>query len=454
MPRPSIDIPVPPYAQSALEALELAGYESWLVGGCVRDSLLHRPVNDYDIATEASWEESERALAAAGFAVHRTGTPHGTVTASIDGNALEVTTFRSDGAYSDGRHPDSVTFVRSIEEDLARRDFTINALAYHPTRGLLDSWGGLQDVEDGLIRAVGDPVKRFREDFLRIARGCRFASQLGFAIEPETLQAMKACKMGLLRIASERVTHELDGLLLGEHVHDALMETVDVLVAVLPEVAACRGFEQRTPYHIYDVWEHTAWVVQNSPATRLNRWAALLHDIGKPGACFFEGDRMHFYGHPRLSVILASDALRRFSLAPSFVDRVLTLVRMHDVQIAATPKSVKRALADMGGDTELFQALIFLKRADTLAQSELGEPRLELADELQVVLDAVIANGDAFTLKQLDVSGRDLMAIGIAEGPAVGHALNQCLDAVIEGRVRNERAQLLEFAQSLETAPQ
>jgi tRNA nucleotidyltransferase (CCA-adding enzyme) len=174
----------------------------------------------------------------------------------------------------------------------------------------------------------------------------------------------------------------LDGLLLGEHVHDALMETVDVLVAVLPEVAACRGFEQRTPYHIYDVWEHTAWVVQNSPATRLNRWAALLHDIGKPGACFFEGDRMHFYGHPRLSVILASDALRRFSLAPSFVDRVLTLVRMHDVQIAATPKSVKRALADMGGDTELFQALIYLKRADALAQSELGEPRLELADEL------------------------------------------------------------------------
>ena len=445
MTRRSFDIALPDYALAAIESLESQGHEAWCVGGCVRDAILGRDVNDYDIATAARWEESERILNAAGFAVHRTGTKHGTVTATCKGNAIEVTTYRTDGAYSDGRHPDSVAFVQSIGEDLIRRDFTMNALAYHPGRGLLDCCGGLADLQAGVIRVVGDPVKRFAEDGLRILRGCRFASQLGFSIDGTTLQAMKAHKIRLAGISIERIAHELDALLLGNHVHDALVETVDVLAAVMPEIAACRGFEQHTPYHIYDVWEHTAWVVQRSPATRLGRWAALLHDIGKPGACFFEGDRAHFYGHAELSVILAKSVLGRLPVSSAFADKVLTLVRIHDDQIAATPRSVRRALARLDGDVELLRALIGLKRADALAQSELSAPRVELAEALERTLDEVLASDSAFTIAQLAVNGHDVIGLGIPKGPAVGKALEEALEAVMEERVPNERTALLEF---------
>ena len=340
--------------------------------------------------------------------------------------------------------------MRTIEEDLARRDFTINALAYHPTRGILDCWGGLADLENSTIRAVGKPELRFLEDGLRILRGCRFASQLGFSIEPDTLAAMKKSKTTLLRIASERIVSELDKLLLGDFVHDALMETVDALVIVMPEIAACKGFDQHTPYHIYDVWEHTAWVVQRAPRTPLARWAALFHDCGKPGAFFMDGDRGHFYGHPRLSVALARGALARLTLAPAFVADVLVLVRLHDKTIPATPKSVKRALAEMNGDIELFRTLIGIKKADALAQSSLSEPRARLAEELAQVLDDVIASDSAFTLKQLAIDGNDVMALGIDAGPHVGEELRRALEAVIDERVPNERAQLLAFLQSTE----
>ena len=438
-------IALPSTALSALELLEANGYEAWCVGGCVRDAILGRNVNDYDIATAAPWNETERILSSGGFSVHRTGVKHGTVTAVRDGMALEITTYRTDAGYSDGRHPDSVAFVQSIEEDLARRDFTVNALAYHPDRGLLDCWGGIEDLNRGVIRVVGDPAKRFREDGLRVLRGCRFASQLGFSIEDETLQAMKAHKMMLGKVSAERITHELDALLLGEHVHDALMETVDVLVAVMPEIAACREFDQHTPYHIYDVWEHTAWVVQRSPATRLARWAALMHDIGKPSACFFEGKRAHFYGHAELSALLAREIMERLLMAPAFVNQVLTLVRIHDVQIAATPRSVRRALGKLDGNVELFRALIGIKRADALAQSSLSEPRIELAAELERTLDDVLENEQAFTVKQLAINGRDVMALGVPAGPGIGEALEAALEAVIDDQVPNEREALLAF---------
>ena len=442
------NIPVSVEAVKALEALEGAGHEAWVVGGCVRDALLGREVNDFDIATSAHWEQTERVMHGAGFAVHRTGVKHGTVTATLDGVPLEITTYRSDGSYSDGRHPDEVTFVGNIEEDLARRDFTVNALAFHPERGLLDCWGGVDDLEAGVIRTVGDPARRFGEDGLRILRGCRFASQLGFSIEPDTLQAMKSRKRMLLGVSAERVTHELDALLLGDCVHDALMETVDVLCAVLPEIAACKGFDQRTPYHIYDVWNHTAWVVQRCPAERLVRWAALFHDIGKPAACFLDGDRAHFYGHALLSESLAKGAMARLLMSPAFANRVLTLVRIHDDQIAATPKSVRRALMRLGGDVELFRGLVGLKRADALAQSELGRPRVELAAELEETLDCIIASEAAFSLKQLAIDGNDVLALGVPAGPKVGELLEKALDAVIDERVENDRNSLMRLLSS------
>ena len=418
------------------------------MGGCVRDALLGREVNDYDIATNASWEEVERILTADGFTVHRTGVKHGTVTAVIDGHALEITTYRTDGTYSDGRHPDSVEFVRTIEEDLARRDFTVNAMAYHPERGLLDCWSGQADLQAGIIRTVGDANNRFAEDALRILRGCRFASQLGFSIEPTTKQAMWSHKMRMLNVSSERITHELTGLLMGEHVHDALMECIDIIGAVLPELVAMKDFDQHTPYHVYDIWEHTAWVVQRSPRTPLARWAALLHDCGKPGAFFMDGDRGHFYGHPRLSVEISRGALSRMTLSPAFVSDVLTLVRLHDRTIPATSKAVKRALADMDGDTELFRTLIGIKKADALAQSSLSEPRVQLANDLERTLDEVIASNGAFTIRQLAIDGNDLMAFGIPEGPDVGTLLNAALHAVIDEQVPNERDALLGFVKA------
>lgn len=440
-------------AQSAITALESAEFEAWAVGGCVRDAILGRPVNDYDIATSAPWREAEHALLQSGFNVHRTGTKHGTITATLDDQALEITTYRTDGDYSDGRHPDGVTFVSTIEEDLARRDFTINALAYHPERGLLDCWGGVDDLRSQTIRAVGDPQRRFREDGLRILRGCRFASQLGFRIEPGTLQAMKSHKMMLAKVSAERITHEMDALLLGDHVHGALMETADVIVAVMPEIAACFDFDQHTPYHVYDVWEHIAWVVQRSPATRLGRWAALFHDIGKPAACFMEGDRAHFYGHANLSAEMAGSIMKRLLMAPKFIEDVLTLVRVHDMQIAATHKSVRRFLARLDGDEALFRALIGLKRADCLAQSELSQPRYQATFDLESALDEVLATGDAYTVKQLSLSGHDIMNLGVQPGPQVGSMLNAILGEVIDGKIPNERAALLAFAEeALENA--
>ena len=439
-------IDIPSYAQAALRALEIAGHEAWLVGGCVRDALLDREVHDYDIATSAKCQDAEIALSTAGFAVHRTGTAHGTVTASLDGNAIEVTTYRTDGSYTDGRHPDNVTFVNTIEEDLARRDFTINAMAYHPERGLLDTWDGRSDLETRTIRVVGDASKRFTEDSLRVLRGCRFASQLGFTIEPTTLAAMKKEKTGLLRVSAERITHEMDEMLLGDFVHDALMETVDVLVAFMPEIAACRGFDQHTPYHIYDVWEHTAWVVQHSPKTRLARWASLLHDIGKPAVFYTDASgRGHFFKHQQVSAILAKSIMERLLMSPAFTAQVLTLVRIHDRQIAANPRSVKRALSNLGGDVDLFRTLCGIKRADALAQSELSEPRLELSYELECVLDEVIASNDAFSLKQLAINGNDVLKLGVPAGPRIGELLDLALDAVIEEKLPNEHEALIAF---------
>lgn len=440
-------LPVPPQARRVIEVLEAAGFEAWCVGGFVRDSLLGRPVSDIDIACSALWPQTEEACLAAGMRVHRTGEKHGTVTVVCDDAAFEVTTFRVDGAYSDARHPDEVRFVRSLKEDLARRDFTINAMAYHPLRGLADPFGGLEDARRGIIRTVGDPAQRFGEDALRILRACRFSSQLGFSLDGATYQAMLEGKRGLLRVSSERITAELQKLLLGGNVRDALLQTVDVLSAVLPELVAMKGFDQCTPYHCHDVLEHTARAVAGTPPYPLVRWAALFHDMGKPAAFFKEpGGRGHFYGHAKISVPLARGIMDRLTFSTAFRDRVLLLVERHDDVFDATPRAVKRALARMGGDVELFRALCDLKRGDASAQAPAyAEERVRRADDLLRVLDGILAEGEAFTLKHLAVNGRDAMDAGIAQGPSVGAALAAALDAVIDEQIPNDRETLLAF---------
>lgn len=440
-------INIPRFALSALEALESFGYEAWIVGGFVRDALLGRSSNDIDIACDAHWTQAKAAFEAAGFATHETGTKHGTITVIVEGEAVEVTTYRTDGSYADGRHPKDVTYINSIEGDLARRDFTINALAYHPRRGLIDVYGGLDDLKQGLIRTVGVADKRFSEDALRILRGCRFMSQLGFRIENSTYNAMKSHKCLLRRISQERITHEIEGLLLGDHVHDALMECIDVISFVMPELLAMKNYEQRTPYHIYDVWEHTAWVVQHTPPKRLERWAALLHDSGKPAAGFIGPDGVgHFYGHAFVSVELGRNILERFLIAPPLRDKILTLVRCHDDVIEAKPRAVKRALARLGGDADLFAALCNIKRADALSQAPECIGRVELANELERVLHEVLEQDQVFSLKQLAIKGGDILSLGVEPGPGVGDALAACLDAVIDEKIPNDRERLIAFA--------
>ena len=436
---------LPAAALEALTIIEGAGGEAWCVGGFVRDGLLGRAVHDVDIATSLPWPVVRDAFQEAGWNTVETGTAHGTITVVRDGEPIEVTTYRCDGTYSDGRHPDAVTPASTIEEDLKRRDFTINALAYHPARGFVDPFGGMADLAAGVLRGVGDPATRFQEDALRILRACRFASQLGVAIDPATYEAMAANKSLLRKVSGERIYHELERFVCGDFVHDALMETVDVLAFVLPELVAMKGFVQHTKYHIYDVLEHTAWVCQHTPPEPLQRWSALFHDMGKPAAAFFEGDVEHFYGHAAVSVQLAEGIMHRFPF-PAWLRRdVPILVRAHDDVVPANARAVRRMLGRLGGRTDLFSALCDIKRADALSQAPFCAPRADLAEELRALMDQILEDEAAFSVKHLAVNGRDVMAAGVEAGPEVGRLLNEALDAVIDERVPNEREALLAF---------
>ncbi|WP_253904697.1 CCA tRNA nucleotidyltransferase [Adlercreutzia sp. ZJ473] len=488
------------FAMTLIDALEEEGHEAWCVGGYVRDALLGRPCNDVDIATDALWPEVRRICAARGMRVYETGTKHGTVTVVVPsatgasegraddarglisadghsspdegaarnafvagaprnppdtrreaGHAVEVTTFRCDGSYLDARHPQQVRFVSTIEEDLARRDFTMNALAYHPRRGLVDPFGGIDDLRAGIIRVVGEAEKRFAEDALRTLRACRFCSQLGFRIDEGTYRAMLSHKSLLAKVSTERITHELDALLLGAHVHDALMGTVDVLSFALPELAAMKGCAQMTKYHVYDVLEHTAYAVQNMPPTRLGRWAALCHDMGKPAAAFFDESGVeHFYGHAKVSEALAGALMDRLLMGGAFKHQVMMLVRHHDDEIRLDNRAIRRMLMRLDGDPALFRTLCDLKRADALAQAPaFGRGRVGEIEELRRMLDALLDAEEVPSTRNLALSGRDVMELGVEQGPDVGRILAALLEAVVDEQVENAREPLLELAHTM-----
>ena len=448
--RDTAHVNISPAALGVLETIEHAGFEAWLVGGCVRDALIGRNRGDVDLATSATWQQVQQACTAAGMAVHETGTAHGTVTVVNDGEVVEVTTYRIDGDYRDARHPESVQFTSSIVEDLARRDFTINAMAWHPARGLLDPFGGSTDLDAGVIRAVGNPDQRFEEDALRILRAVRFASQLGFSIDPATAAGMNAHAGSLARISVERVLVELEALLLGDAARSVLMNYPQVIDAVLPELTPMRGLDQRTPYHVYDVMEHTAYVVEHSPATPLVRWAALFHDSGKPDAFFVDDTgRGHFYGHAIVSVDIAREALGRLKMNHALLEQILLLVRYHDKAIKPAPKFVKRTLRLLGDDPELFEALCDLKRADSLAHAPEHQAGVEKSAQLRDCLHEVLDQEQAFALKHLAIDGTDVIDAGVAKGPAIGEVLEQVLEAVISDEVPNERDALLAFVRTL-----
>ena len=440
-------IPVPDAGLRAIRLLEEAGHEAWLVGGFVRDALRGASVHDLDIATAATWQQTAATFTRAGCAVHETGTAFGTVTVVVDGSPIEVTTYRSDGDYRDSRHPDSVSFVGSIDEDLARRDFTMNAMAFHPERGLHDPYDGRGDIGQRIIRAVGNAEARFAEDALRIIRGIRFCAQLGYRIDETTLQAMRAQAAGLQAIAAERVFGELDRLLIGEHAGSAIVACPDVLSYALPEIAPMAGCPQNTPYHIYDVLGHTARVVDASPATPLSRWAALFHDAGKPRCRRTDAaGRDHFLGHAAESARIAETALMRLKAPSTLRADVCMLVANHEWFIPDTDPAVLRALRKFGGRVDLYRALLDLQVADQSAKALDATERLDAARKLQRRLESVLHAGRPFGLSQLAIGGNDLIAAGWQPGPALGATLDMLLDAVIDGTLENAPEALLAYA--------
>ncbi|MCQ5130388.1 HD domain-containing protein [Butyricicoccus faecihominis] len=425
----------------ALQKLEARGYEAWAVGGCVRDSLRGRRPHDYDLCTAASPAEMREVFA--DERVLDTGAKHGTLTVLTDSGPVEITAFRIEGAYSDGRRPDEVRFVREVTADLARRDFTVNAIAWHPERGLCDPFGGQADLKNGLLRAVGDPDARFAEDALRILRAVRFAAKTGFTVQRDTARAMRRQRHRLNQIAHERVREELTRLLCGRFVCRALMAFSDVLIEVLPELAPMPGCAQQNPHHLYNVWEHSVLAVGQVPAEPVLRLSALLHDCGKP-ACktVDESGVGHFYGHPAVSRVLAEQIVRRLRFSKDEAESVLFLVEHHDRPLGDSDKLIRRRLAQIG--EKRFRELLMIKKGDAVGQGTHPEDVAALL-ETERLLENVLAAEACFSLRQLAVKGNDMIALGLA-GPAVGDMLDALLGAVIDGFVPNERNALLFWA--------
>lgn len=422
-----------------IHKLEEAGYEAYAVGGCVRDALLGREPDDWDITTEAPPERVMEIFPRT-FA---TGLAHGTVTVRVRGRGYEVTTYRIDGEYSDGRHPDSVEFTTELQEDLCRRDFTVNAMAYHPRRGLVDLFGGKQDLEKGVIRCVGDPGERFGEDALRMLRALRFSAQLDFAIEEETFAAIGALSASIGQVSAERIRTELVKLLVSGHPERMADVAETGLSAVFfPEWDALFATPQHTVHHDYDVGRHTIAVLCAVPPIKRLRLAALLHDIGKPLAKKTDPKgRDHFVGHPQLGEKLAKAIMRRLKFDNDTIRDVAVLVRYHDERPQLSPRNVRRLASRVGA--AYMEDLIALKRADIIGQSDyLREEKLAAVDALAGLFDECKKQESALTLKDLAINGRDLMEAGIPGGKLLGSILKELLSEVVDDPDRNNRKYL------------
>ena len=426
-----------------IDPLQENGFEAYVVGGCVRDRLLGRVPKDWDICTSASPQQVKEIFG--DKRVIETGLQHGTVIIVMLDGLYEVTTFRVDGAYSDNRHPDEVKFVKNLEEDLARRDFTINAMAYNDRRGLVDPFGGEKDLADGVIRCVGDAAARFHEDGLRLMRALRFASKYGFRIEDGTAEAVHKCSHLLQNIAVERINTELCRLLCGKSVLQVLLDYPDVITEIIPEMKPCVGFRQNNKYHEYNVYDHIAHAVSNyTGEDTVVNVTLLLHDIGKPN-CYTEDERGgHFYGHGVVSRDIAEGVLTKLRFDNQTKADVLELVLFHDSVIEPTQKTVRRWLNKIG--PEQFYRLLEVRMADILAHSkDTQASRIERCNALRTIVGDILEQQQCYTVKDLAVNGYDVMQSGVPEGKEVGAALNEILDKVIGGELENERSALLEY---------
>lgn len=437
---------IPSGANEIIHTLQNKGYEAYLVGGCVRDNILKRPVHDYDITTSATPDEMIEIFE--DKKIIETGLQHGTITVVIDEVPYEVTTYRIDGSYSDNRRPDNVTFTKSLEEDLKRRDFTINAMAYNDKVGLIDPFNGMDDIKNCEIRCVGNAKDRFSEDALRILRAIRFAGQLNFDIEFNTSENVQVMCESLKNISVERINNEFCKIVLSNDFSQLLVSYASVFLVFVPELEDMFGFQQNNPYHDYDVWLHTLVAIDHCESNDLiTRLAVLFHDIGKPH-CYQDDDEdwtRHFRGHGDVSAKMTNKIMRRLRFDNDTREKVVELIRYHDSTIEVGEKYIKRWLNKIGVDQ--FRRLLDIRRADILAQSpQYKEERIEKLNEISVLLDKVLSKKTCFTLRNLAVNGNDVKQVMHLEtGKDVGCWLNEILKRVIDGDLKNEKEEIIHW---------
>lgn len=439
-------IQLPDKVRSIITKLESAGYEAYAVGGCVRDSLLGRTPSDWDVTTSAKPQQVK--------AIFRhtvdTGIRHGTVTVMLDREGFEVTTYRIDGEYEDSRHPKEVVFTANLLEDLKRRDFTINAFAYNDQSGIVDAFGGMEDLKKGVIRCVGAASERFGEDALRMLRAVRFSAQLGFTIAEETKAAIRALAPSLANISAERIQAELVKLLLSDN-PDYMRDVygLGITKVILPELDIAFATAQNNPHHQYTVGEHLMQSLRYTGADKSLRLAALLHDIGKPSVRTTDKEGIdHFHGHVEVSERMAVDILKRLKFDNDTIDKVQKYVRYHDYKPEPDARSVRRAISKIG--EAYFPQVMELRRADTLAQSDYqrGE-KLAQIDEVLRLYAQIMEKKQCISLKTLAITGNDLIALGVPKGRRIGEILNRLLDEVLQNPESNVHEYLIEKAKEL-----
>ena len=429
-----------------LDTLHKNGLEGYVVGGCVRDTLLGKEPKDWDVCTNAKPEKVMSVFE--GFNIIPTGLQHGTVTVVINHIGYEITTYRVDGDYSDGRHPDSVSFTSSLAEDLSRRDFTVNALAYNEVEGIVDIFGGIEDLRRKRIKCVGKAVDRFNEDALRILRALRFSSVLDFEIDKETKKAIFEVYKNLDKIAKERINAEFSKLILGVNNVKILREYEKIIFYIIPELKKLKGFEQNNPYHTFDVWVHSLKTLYEIKEKDLElRLAALFHDIAKPDCYSMDENGVgHFYEHPEKSSEITENIMKDLKFSNEEISVVTTLIKNHDNQLSNTKKCLRKILNKM--EMPLLLRLLELKKADIKAQNPKYIDRLSDIEKFEKVIENFSVEDECFSLKHLKVNGNDLISMGIKPGKQMGEILNNLLSLVVDEQLVNERDELLKYIQN------
>lgn len=439
-------ITLPEKVKVILEQLEAHGFEGYAVGGCVRDSCLGRIPSDWDITTSASPWEVKKIFPK----TFDTGIEHGTITVLLDKEGFEVTTYRIDGAYDDCRHPKNVAFTSNLKEDLRRRDFTINAMAYNEKTGLVDEFGGMEDLKNSMIRCVGDARERFGEDALRMMRAVRFCAQLGFQMEAETARAIRELAPSLKKISAERIQTELVKLLESPH-PDWIRQAWEtgITAVILPEFDRIMEQPQNNSHHVYSVGEHTLAALRAIGPDRVLRLSMLLHDMGKPdSATVDENGKYHFRGHAAYSAVIVKNIMKRLKFDNETSARVYRLVQNHSLYPEPTPEGVRRGVHQIGED--LFPMFLEVKRADILGQNPaVQERKLQYLNDVRRLYQEILERGDCLSLKRLAVTGKDLIADGAKPGKGMGEILERLLEEVLEAPERNNREWLLERSREL-----